>query len=214
MPWLRSHLGVHLLKVLAMPLDMVHGNQTAHDYLDYVALTEDEVLAWCSDPELELDEARVRAAYQRGDVCVAALDAGRVIGYMWFAFGPVPHIRGIWVKFGPAARYSYKSFIRPSYRGRGIAPQLYRRANEICPRRGRVLNVLMVDIDNEASLRASYAAGRVPVGYAGFFTLLGLTFTFRSPGARRCGFAFYRPRPAMHARRRIMGLQVPGLPRS
>jgi GNAT superfamily N-acetyltransferase len=203
MPWLRSYLGVHLLRVLAMPLDRVHGNHPAHSHLDYAALTEKEVLGWCSDAELELDEARVRAAYQRGDVCVAALDAGRLIGYMWFAFNAVPHIHGVWVQVGAAARYSYKSFVRPSHRGRGIAPQMYRRANQICPRRGRSLNVLIVDLDNKASLRASYAAGRVTVGYAGFLCLLGKTFTFRSPGARRCGFGFYRPQPLEARRSRV-----------
>jgi GNAT superfamily N-acetyltransferase len=199
LPWLRSHLGTHLLRVLAMPLDGVPGNRAAHSHLDHAALTEKEALRWCSDPELELNEARVRAAYQRGDVCVAAMDAGRVVGYVWFAFNAAPHIHGVWVKFGAAARYSYKSFVRPSHRGRGIARQMYHRANQICPRRGRSLNVLIVDLDNKASLRASYAAGRVPVGYAGFLCALGRTFTFRSPGARRYGFAFYRPQPLAEA---------------
>jgi GNAT superfamily N-acetyltransferase len=185
-----------------MPLDMARSDHPAHSYLDYAALTEDQVLAWCGDPELELDEGRVRAAYQRGDVCVAAMEAGRLIGYIWFAFDSVPHIQGVWVKFGTAARYSYKSFVRPSYRGRGIAPQMYRRANEICPRRGRTLNVLIVDVDNKPSLSASYAAGRVPVGYAGFFSIMGFVFTFRSAGARRCGFAFYRPQPLVEGERK------------
>lgn len=196
MRWLRSRLGIHVLRVLAMPLDTWPPLQAPRSTLDYAVLAESQILAWCGDPELELDEERVRAACQRGDVCVAALEAGRLVGYMWFAFDAVPHIRGVWVKFGASARYSYKSFVRPSHRGRGIAPEMYRRANALCPRRGRSINLLVVDVDNTASLRASYAAGRVAVGYVGFFSLLGRTFTFRSPGARRCGFAFFRPEAA------------------
>jgi hypothetical protein len=95
----------------------------------------------------------------------------------------------MWVDFHPCARYSYKSFIRPSHRGRHIGRELHRRANEICPRRGRTLDLLMVNIDNAPSLRALYAAGCVAVGYAGFLRCLSRTFAFRSPGARRYGFA-------------------------
>lgn len=190
MPWLRSWLGLHLVRVLAMPLDHPRSLKAEHPGLDYAVMARAEVLPWCKDPELELDEERVRAAYRRGDVCVGVSEQGRPVGYVWFAFGAAPHIGGVWVQVDAFARYFYKSFVRPSHRGRQIAPELYRRASDICPRRGRILDVLAIDVDNSRSLRASLAAGHLPVGYAGFAGGLGRVLTFRSAGARRCGFEF------------------------
>jgi GNAT superfamily N-acetyltransferase len=189
MPWLRSKLGFHLLRVLVMPLDGLPPVKVKHPNLRYAALTEAEALEWCKDPELELNPERVSAAFRRGDFCVGVSEQGRPVGYIWFAFEPAPHIQGAWVYFDPRCRYSYKSFIRPSHRGRRISQELYTQANEICPRRGTVLGILTVDVDNRASLEASRRVGRIPVGYAGFLSLFGRVLAFRTPGAARFGFA-------------------------
>ena len=53
------------------------------------------------------------------------------------------------------------------------------------------LNLLGIDVGNTPSLGASRAAGHAFMGYAGFLRCLGRTLTFASPGARRCGFAFF-----------------------
>jgi GNAT superfamily N-acetyltransferase len=195
LPMLRSWLGLHVVRILAAPVGTpsVHEDQGP---LDYVPLSEEQALAWCADPELDLDPQRVHAAYRRGDICVGATEAGVPVAYTWFAYAPAPHIQGMWVNFGGFARYVYKTFVRPSHRGRRIARELYRRASAICPARGRTLNVLMVDVDNDASARSAEGAGYVGIGYAGF--LRGLAF--RSPGAARCGFCFFRPEVVEHGR--------------
>ena len=53
------------------------------------------------------------------------------------------------------------------------------------------MDVLVIDVGNTPSLGASRAAGHAFMGYAGFLRCLGRTLTFASPGARRCGFAFF-----------------------
>lgn len=108
-----------------------------------------------------------------------------------FAFRSAPHIHGTWVRLPSGARYLYKAFIRPAYRGRGIAPELYVRASQMCPRRGTRLGVLTVDVDNTRGLRTARRSGWNPVGSAGFWQLARWVLPFRSAGARRYGFGFY-----------------------
>lgn len=196
MPRLRKYLGLHALRVLSMPPASVAPAREV-DGLRYGALAEAEALAWCADAELELSEASVRAAYARGDICVGARENGAPVGYLWYAYGPTPHIGEVWIDCGPRARYSYKAFVRPSHRGRGIAPELYRQAYWIAPLRARTATLLAIDLGNDASLRASLRAGRRVVGYAGFLMRGGrLVFAWRSPGAKKYGFRFFSGRDA------------------
>lgn len=192
MPWLRSKLGFHLLRVLVRPLDGLPPVKVKHPHLRYAVLPQAEILEWCKDPELDLDATRVRAACERGDICVGVSEYGQPVGYVWFAFDTAPHIHGVWVQFRRFARYFYKSFIRPSHRGRQISPELYRRAAELCPRRGRSMDVLVIDVDNARSMGASRSAGHVCIGYAGFISLFGRLLPFRTPGTARFGFALTR----------------------
>jgi ribosomal protein S18 acetylase RimI-like enzyme len=193
MPRLRTYLGFHLLRVLVMPLDAVPPIRPEHLSLRYAALTQADLASWCREPDLELDEERALAALRRGDLCIGVTENGARVGYIWFAFGRAPHIDGAWVQFGSRTRYLYKAFVRPSYRGRRISAELYSRASEICPRRGKTLGVLVVDVDNIKSLRASTRAGWIQVGYAGFMRFLGLLFPFRSLGTRSFGLRFGGP---------------------
>src|SRR2546428_10677022 len=94
MPRLRTYLGFHLLRVLIARLDDEPPIRRQHPELRYAALTEAQLVGWCRDPELELDEERVKAALRRGDVCIGVTERGRPVGYGWFAFGATPHIDG------------------------------------------------------------------------------------------------------------------------
>jgi ribosomal protein S18 acetylase RimI-like enzyme len=187
---LRSYLGLHLLRVFMVRLEDGPPLMPLQSGLRYAALTEGELLAWCRDPELELDEQRMRAALRRGDLCVGVSDQGTPVGYVWFAFRSAPHVHDTWVRLPSGARYLYKAFIRPSYRGRGIAPEMYVRASRMCPRRGMSFGVLTVDADNSRGLSTALRSGWNPVGSAGFWLLPPWALPFRSAGARRYGFAF------------------------
>src|SRR5687767_5836956 len=113
---------LELCCVLVRPLGAARQTlQRSAAGLTYRALTEPEALAWCSDPELELNAYQVQAAFARGDVCLGAFDGARLVGYGWLAYGPAPHTGGAWVHFDPEARYSYKKFVRPGDRGRRVA---------------------------------------------------------------------------------------------
>ena len=129
-------------------------------------LYQGEVLAQCVDASLELSPGKVMAAYARGDLCVAAFEGSELVGYCWFAFAPAPHMDRAWIEFAPDVVYVYKSYVRPAFRGRGIAAALYRLADELCMRRGRERAVLCVESHNRPSMAAAARSGFRPVGYA------------------------------------------------
>ena len=195
MRFLRRHLGLHVLRVLVMPLDGLPPLKVQHPSLRYVPLPESEALRWCAHPEMEMAREQVAAAYARGDLIVGVTEHGEPVGCVWFAFGTAPHTEGVWVQVAADTRYSYRAFIRASHRGRRIAQELYTRASEICPRRGRSKGLIVIYADNAVSLRASVSAGRVPVGYAGYLAWRGRLLPFRSPGARRHGLRMAAPAP-------------------
>src|SRR4051812_14531234 len=109
---LRSYFGFHLLRVFMVPLDDAPRIRPEQSGLRYAALTHAELLQWCRDPALELDEIKAVTALRRGDICMGAMDGERLIGYVWFAFGHTPHVEGSWVRLQGGARYLYKAFIR------------------------------------------------------------------------------------------------------
>jgi ribosomal protein S18 acetylase RimI-like enzyme len=190
---LRLYLGLHVLRVFMVRLDDAPALRQEQSGLRYAALTESELLGWCRDGELELDEAKVRGALRRGDICIGALHGNRLVGYVWFAFGNTPHVEGSWVRVERSTRYLYKAFIRPGCRRRGLASQMYAMASALCPRRGRVLGMLAVEADNTAGLRTPRRAGWRGIGYAGFLRCLGRVLPFRSYGALLHGFALFAP---------------------
>lgn len=187
--WLRRRLGVNCFYLLVRPLEEARPAPGACG-LDFRTLAEEELLAHCQDPELDLRESRVREACARGDVCVGALEAGRLVGYVWFAFRSAPHVKNIRVDFGPRLRYAYKMFVRPDRRGRGIARELLARGAELCPRRDTHLGLSFVALDNKPSLRAFAAAGWKVAGYAGYVEWFGWWRAFASAGAARLGARF------------------------
>ena len=188
---LRRYCGLHVLRVMVMPLDGMPPVKVQHAQLQYVPLPLAEALRWAADPEMELSAPEIAAAYACGDLIIGVHEDGRPVGCVWFAFGRAPHTDGTWVSLRGDTRYSYRAFIRASHRGRRIAQELYTRASQICPRRGRIRGLVLIYADNEASLRASISAGRVPVGFVGYLKWGKLVLPFCSPGARRNGVKLF-----------------------
>ena len=156
-------------------------------------LRETDVMALCSDPSLDLRDDSVAAAYARGDVCVGALEGEAVAGYCWLALAPVPHLDGVWVKFAQSVGWTYKSLVRPSHRGRGIAPALYRFADATYLERGRTYAVICVESHNRPSIRAAFRAGYESGGYGGYVLRGRRLRAWSSPTARERGVSFFLP---------------------
>lgn len=131
-------------------------------------LDRGEVLSLCHEASLSLDPAKVTAAYARGDFCAGAFDSGRLVGYCWFALASAPHLDRAWIEFARDVVYIYKSYVRPEFRGRGIAAALYCFADRRFLARGRRSALLCVETHNRASIAAAARCGFDPTGYAAY----------------------------------------------
>ena len=195
---MRRCLGLHLYRVVSRPL----GHEPSPPgRIDYRLMDERELLPHFEDPDLELFEPHVRSAFARGDLCVGALEGELLVGYQWLAFGPTPHTDGVWVDFAPEARYGYKQFVRPEYRGSRIAAALSAYGDPWCRRRGCSRTVAFIDLSNDASRRAAARVGAKTVGYAGYLTVFNTFIGVRSAGAKASGFRFIAPAQARVAAR-------------
>ena len=182
--------GVHVFRVfhrrleLAVPWPMPPG-------YDIDVLTQDEVLAECRDPALDLSETSVRAAYARGSLCIGARQREELVGYVWFAFDAAPHLDGVWVRVPARAIYRYKALVRPAHRGKGIAPAMYRYADRVFSDRGREGVVNCIAAHNWASIAASVRSGARPLGHIAYWRPARRFLSFHSGAVRQLGLRFY-----------------------
>lgn len=158
------------------------------------ALPCEAVLALGEDATLDLRHDAVHAAYARGDLCVGAFERGALAGYCWLAFAPLHHLDGVWVQFGADVVWTYKSLVLPAYRGRGIAPALYRHADALCVERGRVRSLICVESHNGASIAAALRAGYATAGRAAYVRRGRFFADWYSEGlVSRYGLEFFVP---------------------
>lgn len=196
LPRARRYFGVNFVHVLQQDRgDARRAVGTRHP-IQCRELDEDEVLAFAADPALELDRQWVRETFARGAVCLGALKDGRLVGYSWLAYGGTPYAAGVWVEIDRSLRYSYKSFVRPEYRGQRIIQALHALGDRPELWRGRRASVSFVTSDNFASLSSLERVGARVVGYASYARVFGMLVAFRSPGVRRAGIRLRPPPPA------------------
>lgn len=184
--------GLHVLRVFLRPLQARRGGAWPNG-LELRPLGEAELVSHSRDPEIELREATIREAFRRGDRCIGALDGAALVGYVWFAYQTAPHVDGIWVQVPPRAVYRFKTFVRPSHRGRGIAAALYGAADPLVGRPGLDAVVDCVAVQNLPSIAATLKSGSRPLGALGYWQGAGRFLAFHSAGVRRLGLRFYRP---------------------
>ena len=187
---LGDHAGLRVFRIFGRRLRA--RVSTAAQGVDCRLLKEREVVALCADPTLDLGPAKVQAAYARGDLCVGAFHDGRFAGYCWFALSPLPHMDGAWLEFPDHVVYTYKSYVRPAFRGRGIAPAMYRFADALFLQQGRTHAVLCVESHNQPSIAAAQRSGFADAGFAAYVGG-GRLRAWRSRAAAGYGLRFFIP---------------------
>jgi GNAT superfamily N-acetyltransferase len=180
---------MRVFRILSRPLDPA-GSHPAPAGIDLRLMSQADMLDLCPQSDLDLRAERVARAYARGYFCVAALSGDTVAGYCWFAFNPLPHLDGVWVRFGEDVAWPYKSLVRPQFRGKGIAPALYRFGDAACRERGRTRSVICMETHNAASVSAAARSGYAPSGLAGYLRRPRL-LAWSSPAAEQHGIAFF-----------------------
>jgi GNAT superfamily N-acetyltransferase len=185
-----SHAGLRLFRFFARPLQAQSESLTSSG-LDVRLLSEPETTGLCREHDLDLREAAVATAYSRGDLCVGAYDGRLLAGYCWLAFAPLHHLDGVSVKFDPEVAWVYKSFVRSSHRGRGIAPRLYCFADTDCRARGRTISLVCVESHNASSIGAALRAGYSDSGRAAYLRRGPLFADWYSAPVRERGVSFF-----------------------
>ena len=143
------------------------------------------------------DAHRHRAAFTRGDLCLASFLAGQpdtIVGYNFYTSAPTAVNDEVTFVFPDRYRYSYGAFTHPDHRGKGLSParfeffRQWRRA-----RNDPKDNVYYIDVDNLPSMVSGMATStREILGYIGYVRVRpsGPLRCFASPKARRTGVAF------------------------
>lgn len=189
MSTLSRYAGLRLFRVFARPV----GGTPHSGRVDVrLRLLSEERLLALVDPSLDLAPRKIRAAYARGDVCVGAFHGGELVGYCWFAFSAAPHMDRAWLDFPADVVYTYKSFVRPNFRGRGIASAMYRFADAAAIERGRKRAIICVESHNRASIAAARRGGFTEAGYAVYIGSKRLR-SWCSKTAARHGLRFFIP---------------------
>ena len=189
---LARHAGTRVFRLFSRPLDP-RREPTRLDGMTLRVLDPHDALAMGQDQELSVAPEMARQAYTLGSLCIGAFHAERLAGYCWLAFSPVPHLDGVWADCDRQAVWTYKSFVRPEYRGRGIAAALYRWADAECLERGRRFSVMCVESHNRPSIRAAQKAHYRSLGLAAYATAGNVLIQTLSRGARRTGVRFFVP---------------------
>jgi hypothetical protein len=158
--------------------------------IDFRILDADELREWARDDRFGMTPQFVDDAVKRGDTCVGAVEAGKLLGYNWWSTVPTRHTDDVWVTFSPTDNYGYKGFVLPEHRGRGLYPEIAQSCGGLFLSRGIRHSVYFVSINNRSNLRVQEKLQISRAGVAGYTRVLGNVVPFRSAGARRCGFAF------------------------
>jgi hypothetical protein len=179
-----------LTNVIIKPLDMPVSTDTLADDVDCRIADSDDLRRAISNTRLGISHEFLRAAEGRGDICTAAFKSSEMISYAWKSFSYAPHASDVIVRFAPRYCYSYKIFTLPEYRGMHILEAASTLANAEFLARGITHSISFIESHNFPSLTYARRVGGRSVGYAGYIRFFGGIFPFRSPGARRHGFAF------------------------
>lgn len=185
-----SFLGVHIHVVRANAMVDNPKHPSTMPGITYRAIQENELLEVSSDPQLQLSRDFVQAAIERGDIAFGAFDGPILVSYVWRSFGAVPHRKNMWVRVSKPYCYSYKSYTRPSYRGRRISPSVLLYSDAEMLKYGYTYRAGFLEVGNWASLAMGGHMGSHNVGYAGYATCLGRHFSFRTRDVKRIGFEF------------------------
>ena len=187
-------MGLHLWVVHVRPLasDFVIPPEHAQRY-EFRRVMFAEALAQSrGNPQLNMSQAFLESAFGRGDICVGAFDAGRLVAYTWRSLDRAPIEDGLWLKIvRPNCRYGYKALVLAEYRGQRLNETVRSFYDREMVAMGVRQNVAYIDLHNLPSLKAHRGLRRERIGFAGYFRRRQVWGTFRTPGVRRY-FRFVR----------------------
>lgn len=116
--------------------------------------------------------------FQAGERCLVALRNGRIVGYEWFSPAPV-HLEERYrypIKVPSDTLYVYDAYVTPEFRRQGVWRRLMQQILHSANQSGRKKVLLLIDCENEHSMRLHLRLGFYPVKRVLYFRLCGITF--------------------------------------
>ena len=194
---LRWWFGLRIYGIYSRPLEMSADPEPAMPGFSFRRFQGGDVEAlieYAKRPGLDMREAFVREALEKGDVCHAIFFEGDIVAYNWSAFTPTQDVDGVFVGFGDNYRYGYKAFTLPEYRGLHLLQAFRLVRDRYCMvTHGRTHTIAYVAVDNRSSIHYMTSMGDRRIGFAGYLKRGPIFWPFRTPGARRHGFRFFLP---------------------
>jgi len=145
------------------------------------------------DGDLGLNRDFIKAAIARGDLAFGGFDGSRLVTYVWRSSTSAPHKDGMWVRVSRPYSYAYKSFTRPSYRGRHLAPAILLFSDAQMSQLGYTHRAGFVSLSNYSSVAAGKYMETKPIGYAGYIIWFGQHVPFATRAVKNIGFEFFMP---------------------
>jgi hypothetical protein len=190
---LQRLLGMQVFRVNLRPIRADAPDVAPPEGIRLCVMRPEELLEAAADPEFEFDPAFARAALVQGDLVFGAYEGERLISMTWRTPGVAPLADPVWVRIPPRCHHAYKSYVRPSHRGRHIHTAVSRFADRHSVDKGCPAEIGFTNVANLASLAAAKSIGRRKAGYAGYVTLFGHCIPFRTAGAKRIGVELFKP---------------------
>jgi hypothetical protein len=155
---------------------------------------ETELLRLAKRSELQLTSDFVHKALAKSDICSAIIHGDEIVAFDWSAFSVTPArvVESVYVDFNKQCRYGYFSYTLPEYRGRRLFKIFLPAKDRYCIERGLTHSIAFIATDNLSSIHYSRANGNRRVGFAGFLQRGSVFIPFRTWGARKYGFRFFR----------------------
>jgi len=128
-------------------------------------------------------------AIHRGDRCIVAKTANKVVGYSWSTSVAATYNQSLDVQIPAGFAYGYKAYVEESYRGHALYPELIRQVGVIDKENGLLYRLAYVAVANRSSLRGLFKLGYKPVGW---FMVIGKREPYRvlrASAVKKLGFA-------------------------
>jgi len=189
---LSVNLGIHIYMVRTCRLNKKPEYPATLTNISLRMLQSQELFDATEDPNLKLSRNFVTTALERGDFAFGAFDNSKLVALVWRAISTAPHSDGMWVGVRRPYSYVYKSFTRPSHRGRHLSPSLILCSDIECLNRGYTHRAGFISPYNFASRASGKYMGSKIAGYAGYVKWSAFCFTFRTSAVKKIGFEFSR----------------------
>ena len=150
-------------------------------------LSNTDYEAAVKDAKLNISAEFVETARAQGGFCVGAFYAGKLVSYVWRAFGTTQLEDGFSLVFQKPNRYGYKSLTLPDHRGLRLQDIVILFSDGICIDRGYTCGISYIETHNYASKRSAARRDHEWVGWMVWISHDRFRWCYASRGARAIG---------------------------